>query len=334
MEKKIYKVALVGCGAIAQNHLAAIALLNHVKVVALCDKIRSKAEALCERFTLSAKIYENFDELLEKEELDAVHIATPHFLHAPMAIKALERGINVFLEKPMCISRAEIDALIDAERRSSGRVCVCFQNRFNETTLLAKKIMREDAGPLSAYGTVIWERDENYYTSTDWRGRLATEGGGVLINQAIHTLDMITFILGKPKYVWATTANHHLKDKIEVEDSSEGLIEFESGKRANFFATTSFKFMNKTTVYIKTKNHEIEILGNEIFIDKEKQTPESSGFTQIGKECYGTGHYTIVRKFYEALESGERMPVTLQEAQWAVRILLAAYKSNDEKTEV
>ena len=328
-----YEIALVGCGGISQNHFAALNTLPYVKVVALCDKVRERALVAKERFAPEARVYESFDELLNCERLDAIHIATPHFLHASMAMAALERNINVFLEKPMCITREEIDALIEAEKRSSARVCVSFQNRFLDIYKLAKKYAETD-GVKSAYGTVIWERNEQYYLGTDWRGRMATEGGGVLINQAIHTLDMLTFILGKPKYIWATTANHHLKDKIEVEDSAEGLIEFKNGKTANFYATTSFRFCDKTTLYIKTENHEIQINGNEIYIDGEKQTPESSGFEQVGKQCYGTGHYTIVRMFYEALESGEKMPVTLEEAQWAVRILLAAYKSHDEKTEV
>ena len=328
-----YKVALVGCGSISQNHLAALKEIPYVKVVALCDKIPERALAMRERFVPEARIYESFDELLKSEKLDAIHIATPHFLHAPMAIAALERNINVFLEKPMCISREEISALIEAEKRSSARVCVSFQNRFLDIYRLAKKYAEAD-GVKSAYGTVIWERNEQYYLGTDWRGRKATEGGGVLINQAIHTLDMLTFILGKPKYIWATTANHHLKEKIDVEDSAEGLIEFENGKTANFYATTSFRFADKTTLYIKTENHEIQINGNQIYVDGEKQTPDTQGFEQIGKQCYGTGHYTIVRMFYEALESGEKMPVTLEEAQWALRILLAAYESNDEKVEI
>lgn len=334
MSKKTFKVALVGCGTIAPNHLAALEQLPYVKVTALCDKRPENAEAMKTRFACDARIYNDFDTMLENEELDSVHIATPHFLHAPMAIKALEKGLNVFLEKPMCISREEIDALLDAEARSTGRIAVSFQNRFNDTTEVMKRIIEEDGGAESAYGTVIWERDEKYYLESDWRGSYATEGGGVLINQAIHTLDLLCQILGKPRYLFATTSNHHLKGKIEVEDSSEGMIEFESGVTGNFYATTSFRHTSETNVFIKTKNHSIEIIDSEIYVDKVRQTPESCGNPQIGKDCYGRGHYTLIRKFYEALISGEEMPVTLESAQWAVRILLAAYKSNDQRTEI
>ena len=334
MSEKIYRVAVVGCGTIAPNHLSALGVLENVKVVALCDVKKERAEAMRENFAPTASVYESFDELLSAETLDAVHIATPHYLHAKMAIKALGMGLNVFLEKPMCISREEIDALLEAERKSTGRICVSFQNRFNETTLLAKQIIAEDGGPIGAYGTVIWWRDEDYYLKSGWRGSKTTEGGGVLINQAIHTLDLLTYVMGKPRYVTATIANHHLKGKIDVEDSSEGLIEFESGKTASFYATTSFMGQDKTSVFIKTENHAIDILGEDIYVDSERVTPEASVVPRVGKACYGKGHFTLIRKFYEALESGERMPVTLEDAQWVVRILLAAYESYDEKTSV
>ncbi len=332
MKRKTFKTALVGCGAIAPNHLAALATLDNVSVTALCDTKLERAEAMRDAYAQSARVYADFDEMLLSEELDSIHITTPHYLHAPMAIKALEKGLNVFLEKPMCISREEIDALLRAEKASDGKICVCFQNRFNETTNLAKKLVEEDGGAESAYFTVVWQRDSAYYLNSGWRGKWATEGGGVLINQAIHSLDMLTYLLGKPDHLYATTANHHLKDEIEVEDSSEGMIVFESGKRANFYATTSFSAGNETNIYIKTKNHAIEIIDSEIYVDKVRQTTQNTGNPQIGKDCYGKGHYTLIAKYYESLEKDEEVPVSLESAQWAVRILLAAYESHDQKT--
>lgn len=332
MKRKTFKTALVGCGAIAPNHLTALSTLDNVSVTALCDSKVERAEAMRDAYAKNARVYENFDEMLNSEKLDAIHITTPHYLHAPMAIKALEKGLNVFLEKPMCISRNEIAELLLAEKASNGKICVCFQNRFNETTRLAKRLIEEDGGVEGAYVTVIWQRDSAYYLNSEWRGKWATEGGGVLINQAIHSLDMLTYLLGKPEYLYATTANHHLKDEIEVEDSSEGLIVFESGKKANFYATTAFAAGNETNIYIKTKKHSIEIIGSEIYVDKVRQTIENTGNPQIGKDCYGKGHYTLIAEYYESLEKGTEVPVSLESAQWAVRILLAAYESHDKKT--
>ena len=135
---KTFKIAIVGCGTISTNHLNAVKALENVKVVALCDVKRERAEAAAGKFELDAAIYTDYAEMLAKEELDSVHICTPHYLHAPMTIAALEKNINVFLEKPICISREEITMLIEAEKKSSGKVCVCFQNRFNPSVALAK----------------------------------------------------------------------------------------------------------------------------------------------------------------------------------------------------
>ena len=199
MKSSQFKVALVGCGSVSPNHFYALELLKNVTIVAICDKIAEKAEACNAKYGLTANIYTDYDEMLEKEELDAVHIMTPHFLHAPMTIKALEKNINVFLEKPMCINHKEICDMISAEKKSKAKVCVCFQNRFVTAVTKAKEIVDSDGGAISAFGSVFWERTEEYYTGSDWRGSYATEGGGVMINQAIHTIDLICQFLGTPK---------------------------------------------------------------------------------------------------------------------------------------
>ena len=333
MSKKIFKVAFVGCGAISPNHLFALQLLDNVEIVALCDKVYANAEKSKEKYGLNSKIYTDYEEMLASEELDAVHIATPHFLHAPMTIAALKKNINVFLEKPMCINRKEIEEMIAAEKESKATACVCFQNRFISATKKAMEVVEADGGAISAYGSVFWERNVPYYTNSDWRGKYKTEGGGVMINQAIHTIDLVCQFLGKPKKLWATKANHHLKGIIEVEDTCEGMIEFEGGKNGNFYTTTSFHGKDSTTVYIVTKNHKIELSPPNLRIDGTDISFENE-FTFVGKECYGNGHNIIIRNFYEALEKGTEVPVSLESAQYAVRVLLAAYESNDQETEI
>ena len=327
--KKTFKVALVGCGAVSKNHLAALATIDNVSVVALCDVNRERAELRAAELKSECTIYEDYETMLEREALDAVHITTPHYLHAPMARLALERGINVFLEKPMCISLDEIDELLEIEKKSSGRITVCFQNRFNPATLVARRIADEDGGVISAYGTVIWERSEKYYTSSGWRGAYATEGGGVMINQAIHTIDLLCQFLGKPTTVCATTANHRHKGIIEVEDSCEGVIGFESGDSASFYATTAFTGYDSTSIFLLTKNHKLEIRNNRLYLDGEHVEEGRDHDNYVTKACYGNSHATLIERFYSALESGADMPVTLESAAEAIRILLAAYKSND-----
>ena len=328
--KKIYKVALVGCGSISKNHLAALKVLDFVKVVALCDTNTEKAAFRNTEFELDARIYADYRELLNCEELDAVHIATPHFLHAEMAVAALERDISVYLEKPIAISVSEAEKILTAERKSRGRITVSFQTRFNPATIEAMKLADADGGAISGYGSVFWERGEKYYTESGWRGSMTTEGGGVMINQAIHTIDLLCFFLGKPQKVCATTANHHLKGIVDVEDSCEGVILFEGGKQANFYATTAFKGYNATSLFLLTKNHKIEIRDSKLYVDGQHREEGNDHENFVSKACYGNGHFTMIAKFYEALDSGDEVPVTSESASYALKILLAAYRSGDE----
>ncbi len=330
MKNRTFRVAVVGCGTIAPSHLNALLLIDSVEVVALCDINTDRARALAERYCPDVRIFSDYCEMLNATTLDAVHIATPHYLHRDMTVAALERGINVFLEKPMCISQNEINDIIDAERNSSAKICVCFQNRFIKAIEHAQKVINDDGGIKSIYCSVFWNRDKKYYTESSWRGRYATEGGGVMINQAIHTIDLLTMLLGKPKSVCATTANHHLKGVIEVEDTCEGIITFESGKKANFYATTSAVEYDDTSVVIRTENHKIVLDLPNVTVDGVMTSYENDKH-YIGKRCYGNGHVQLIARFYNALENSEPMPVSAESAQYALKILLAAYKSCDKE---
>ncbi len=331
---KKLRAAVVGCGTISSNHIAAIIESDKAVTVALCDTNRSKAEARAEQYGLNAKIYESYDELIEKEELDVVHIATPHYLHVPMAIKALKKNINVFLEKPMAISCEEIEALLNAEKASKAKLTVCFQNRFNSTTIIAKQIADEDGGAIECYASLFWQRNEKYYTESGWRGKYSTEGGGVMINQAIHTIDLLCFFLGIPQKVSATIANHHLKGVIEVEDSCGGRISFNDGKIANFYATNACINFDVNTVFIKTKNHKIEIISSSRLYVDGKEIDIEHHQSYVGKQCYGVGHFKLISEFYDSIINDTAVPVTADSAQYALRILLAAYKSNGEEISV
>lgn len=333
MEKN-FNVALVGCGTISHNHLRAIANVPFVNVVALCDINTEKAEKRKQEYGLNSKIYDNYETMLNSEKLDAVHIATPHYLHADMTVSALQKDINVFLEKPICINNEQIDKLLIAEKNSRASVCVCFQNRFNPSTVIAKRIADEDGGVKAAYGSIFWYRNEKYYTESGWRGTYETEGGGVMINQAIHTVDLLCRFLGTPSSVIATKANHHLKGVIEVEDTCEGIIFFEGGKRGNFYMTTSFEGKDSTTLYLVTEHHTIQIQNSNIYVDGDKVEDPTLVKDFFGKECYGNGHMYLIEKFYFALRDGKAMPVTLESSQYALKVLLAAYESNDSEVKL
>ena len=156
--KHRFKVALIGCGVISDNHLTALTSLDSVEIVAIADIDASKPLAKIEKYGLTCRIYTDYVDMLDKEKPDAVHVLTPHYLHTEMTLEALSRDINVFLEKPLCIKCDDIEKIINAEKKSKAKVCVSFQTRYNETVKLARRLVEEDGGVKNAYATVIWNR--------------------------------------------------------------------------------------------------------------------------------------------------------------------------------
>ena len=330
-KKKCLRVGIIGLGAISNNHIRSLLSLDGVNLCAVCDIIPERIVKKVVEHNLSVNTYIDYKEMIAREELDAVHILTPHYLHAPMAVYALLHGVNVFLEKPMGISYEDIESIRRAEAESGKRVCVCFQNRFNRNTLLAKKILEEDGGATSAYATVIWDRNAEYYAQDAWRGKWETEGGGVMINQAIHTLDLLCEFLGKPVSLRASCQNHHLDGIVEVEDMCEGLVHFENGAQCVFYTTTAFSGGNVTTLYLKSKNRTVMLHNEKLFVDGVKVDAPQDSLPFYGKKCYGKGHPEIIGQFYDALSEGLPMPVDTESAQYALKLLLTAYKSQGKE---
>lgn len=331
-DKKIFRVGLIGLGAVSNNHIKSLLLNPHVQIVALADIKQERLIQKKEENNLECTLYTDYQQMILSENLDSVHIMTPHYLHAPMTVFALEHGVDVFLEKPVGISLSDVEAICDAEKRTGKQVCVCFQNRFSLATLKAKELVDADGGAQSAYVSVAWNRSEAYYKGSDWRGFYKTEGGGVMINQAIHSIDLACQFLGKPQSLKATVHNHHLGGIIEVEDTAEGVIEFEGGKSAVFFTTTAFVGGDYTSLFLKTAKRSIEIRGDKLLLDGEAVEIEEESIPYFGKSCYGRGHKYLIDRFYKALEAGEKMPVSTESASYALRVLLAAYRSCGENT--
>lgn len=330
------KTALIGCGAIAGNHLTALSKLPDVTVAGLCDVIPERAETARAKYAPDARVYTDYRKMLDETEPDVVHILTPHHLHCEMACEALLRGIHVFLEKPVCISDDEIKRLTEAEASGKARLCVCFQNRFDPATLKVRELTEECGGVSCARATVTWLRDGKYYRSEPWRGKFATEGGGVLINQAIHELDLLIGFCGDPVEVSATTANHRHAGVIEVEDTAELIIGFDGGATAFFTATTAFGCDAPNFLELFCRNgRRITLLGEKIYLDGVPcpyDVPDK--LSSPGKECWGAGHIRLIRRFYDALADGAEMPVSLASAALPVRVLLAAYRSSDRNAPV
>lgn len=315
------KTAIIGLGVIGNVHIE-ILLDRGAEVVAICDIDESKLK----KFP-SIKGYTDYKEMIEVEKPDVVHICTPHYLHTEMIIYALNKNLNVFCEKPLCINKQDFSKILDAEKNSKGQLGVCFQNRYLTKNSFVKEYLK-DKKIVGATGFFAWDRTPAYYNQAKWRGTWEFEGGGVLINQAIHTIDLLIWLLGEPDFVTASVSNLTLKDSIEVEDSATIIA---SGK-SNFsiLATNGNKFYIPPEITIKTDGEIIQILDDKVLIDgKEVKIDENKVF--YGKPCYGMGHATIFDHYYDCVKNNIKFPIDGLEASKAVNFVLSCYESNGEK---
>ena len=322
--------AIIGLGVIGKVH-AKVLSSQQKMVAALCDIDIGAAERVREQFAPDAVIYSDYRLMLDEIKPDVVHICTPHYLHAEMVISALDRGINVLCEKPLCIRREDIGRILDAESRSTAQLGVCQQNRYLEVNEFVKEYLA-DKKIVGAHGSVAWIRDADYYNSAEWRGTQDQEGGGVLINQALHTLDLVQWFCGEPTEVVASRDALMLGDVIEVEDTLSARYFGENP--FSFFATNCAPCDFPVQINILLSNKEkLTVLPSVLLINGEIKLRK--GQTQVlGKACYGNGHEALIDDFYDCVATGRHFTIDGAEAAKVVRMILAAYESNGERVSV
>ncbi len=326
--------AIVGCGAIANVHAAALKAMDHVTVIGCADVIPERAKAMASK--LECPAYTSLEEMLKAKKPDVLHICTPHHLHVPMALQAIKQGIAVLSEKPEGISIEQLETLANAEE-NGARIGICFQNRYNEAVEEARLLLESGkAGKIKGMRAfVTWNRQAPYYTNSGWRGSMETEGGGVMINQAIHTLDLIQYFGGYPLSVQGHVANFHLKDVIDVEDTATLYMQLPGNVPALMFATTAYSVDSPVVLEIVCEEMVLRLEGNTLkLLDKGGQIEITSAPVEykktntVGKCYWGDGHPSLFRDFYHHLEEGTPFPIGAVEGAKAVRILLALYESS------
>lgn len=223
------RLALVGAGIIARQHARVIAdLADSVELVAVVDPDAEKAAEVAAQF--GAATFATLGEALASTDVSVVVVCTPTGTHADIAIEALEAGKNVIIEKPAEVTLERTDRIIAAQQAAGTLVAVISQHRFDPATeLLVGAIERGELGRLtSGIASIDWWRGQSYYDSGDWRGTWALDGGGALMNQGVHTVDLLVAALGTPVEVFGYTGTL-AHDRIEVEDVAAAVVKFESG---------------------------------------------------------------------------------------------------------
>lgn len=322
------KAAVVGYGAVGPVHAHAIHELVSAELYAVCDI--NKERTTLSRQEYGCIIYNNYKEVLKDSNIDVVHICTPHYLHFDMTMKALEAGKHVVLEKPVGIHMSEMEQLMNyTKMHPQQKVCVMLQNRRNVCVEKLKDIAIGDVktGRLKGIlGNVYWKRDESYYAQDPWRGKWRSEGGGVLINQALHMIDMMIYFGGRIRDVKSMIAHWEITN-IEVEDDAKAILYFENGTKGVFQATNNYVrdepynlellFENAHYRYADGRLYEIRAKDVKILAFDES--------VQVGKEYWGTGHKTVIRDFYNVLTGNEGQYTDVRDAYETMKTIFTIY---------
>jgi UDP-N-acetyl-2-amino-2-deoxyglucuronate dehydrogenase len=229
------KFAVVGCGLMGQRHAQIISATPGCELVCVYDKDHERAE----KARGAARIAESFEEIVQSPAIDAVVLALPSFLHVEYGVQTARAGKHVIMEKPIAIDVPSGEQLIGECRKAGVQCAVISQNRFADGNMaLFRALHNGDMGtPVLARGSVKWFRHDQYYTQSDWRGRMEGEGGGVLMNQATHTIDLLLWFFGYPDAVAGLTAS--TRPVLETEDVGVAMFRFPKGPLGTFEATTS-----------------------------------------------------------------------------------------------
>ena len=287
---------IVGYGAIGPIHARGITNAKKGNLYAVCD-INPQKIKLCQEHYKDVIGFTDFYEMLKDTDIDCVHICTPHYLHYEMITAALNAGKKVICEKPITINRKELEVLLS--HPSISNLALVFQNRLNPCIEKLKSVIQKNelGKLLCANAFLAWIRTKEYYLSDEWRGKWATEGGGVLINQAIHTLDLMSYLGGNISSVKATMATYALDDTIEVEDTVSAHFQYQDGATGIFFATNAYGANKSPDMEFRFEHGVAHYTEEKLYINGilVAQNDIATG----AKAYWGTTHENLVCNFYD-----------------------------------
>ena len=351
------RVGLIGCGKVGSIHAAALRALPEADFVAACDASPDRAAAFASRY--GARPFAEVGTLLRDGGVEAVVIGTPHPLHAEPAVRAAAAGVHVLVEKPMAATLADCDAMLAAARKAGVLLGVVSQRRWYEPVVRMKAAI--DAGKIGRPALGVFQmyswRDPAYYTSDPWRGRWDTEGGGVLVNQSPHQLDILLWLMGPAAEVGGYWANLN-HPAVEVDDTAVATIRFRNGglgavvtsvsQRPGIFTKVHVHGTNGASVGVETDRGATFIAGVSAIAEPpltdlwtvpgeerllaEFQAADRAAFT----ERDATVHYHAlqIRDFLRAIRENRPPLVTGDDGRAVVELFTAIYQSNRERRSI
>jgi UDP-N-acetyl-2-amino-2-deoxyglucuronate dehydrogenase len=329
-------IGIVGAGVIGNVHAGALGELPDLaRVVAVADPREDSGRGLAE--ATGATWYADMDDLLESPDVEAVIIATPSGMHPDHAIQAARAGKHIISEKPMAISPGGLARMVTAVEESGVEMAVIFQNRLSRDIVKAKRAV--EAGmigkPVLGNASVHWHRTSEYYAANGgWRGTWALDGGGSLMNQSVHTIDLVQWIMGGVASVSANIAT--LTHDIESEDTATASVVYRSGALGTIQGTTSASQDWPVRVEVVGTGGRVVIEkgvltawagDSELTDDLLTATDQAFVDGWVPDEPFGASHRRQLKLILEALREGETPPVPASEARKAVDVILAIYES-------
>ena len=337
-------LAFIGCGRIAKKHLEVFKnnFSKKINLVAACDKKKKNVENLLGNNFDNVKVYSNMIEMLKKEKIDLVCILTEsgnHYNHANLALDYVK---NIIIEKPVTLKISDAQKLQRKSQRLKKKIFVVLQNRYNSPIIKLKKLIQKNqiGNIISASARVRWRRDQKYYNQAKWRGTWKQDGGA-LTNQGIHHIDLLTWLLGPVKSVFAYSRK--ALAKIECEDTLSCLVKFNNGAIGTFEVTTAARPKDlEGSVSVLGKKGSVEIGGfaankmNYIYLEGKKITNDLDKYNTNPPNVYGYGHY----KFYDDVlkdilnKKKNFKAIRINEAIYSLKIVHAIYMSIENKEEI
>ncbi|MBP3686008.1 MAG: Gfo/Idh/MocA family oxidoreductase [Clostridia bacterium] len=334
------RFGLIGCGRISWNHLDGIKNAPHAKLVAVCDIDAAKAEKAAKIGGLD-KYYTDIDEMMKHETLDVVCILTPSGMHSEHAIKVANYKVNVLCEKPLCTTREKMERMIEVCHQNGVKLGAIYQRRTFSAAIETKKAVEEGRlGKITlASAELKYYRDQAYYDSGDWRGTWEMDGGGALMNQGVHGVDMLDYMMGGIESVYAKC--ERMVWRTEVEDTAAALLQFKNGAIGVLQGATTV-YPGLDTIFHVDGSEGTLSFGDTGFYrwqmkDPDFKKPETFG-SLGGLNCQynanNIGHTVQIEDMANAVLEDRDPMVTGEAAMHSVGIILSIYESAKTGKEV
>jgi UDP-N-acetyl-2-amino-2-deoxyglucuronate dehydrogenase len=324
------KVAIIGCGRISASYDDAFRKLGDVcEVVGAIDLDAEKARRFAAPF--HARSGTSLSDLLSLRP-DVLHVCLPHYLHASVTLEALEHGMNVLCEKPLALSLADCDRMIAKAKEKNLKLGCVFQTRYNESVqvLRQKRLDGVFGGLLTARSYLAWNRAPEYYASSDWKGSWEKEGGGVLIDQAIHSLDRVRYLVGSEVVSLRGRIFNDGHPYLPVEDTALASIRFKNGCLYNLYAYDYNGIDTPITIEIvgtKGVFGLIQDVGYSVIDGVREEYREVEAGDVVGPSYWGTTHVMQLKDFYHSVQRNQPVMVDGLEGKKSLEVVKGIYLS-------